>query len=87
MGSFVNGLKNGPGKLHYDTGDIWFEGTFKDDKFHGSDCKIYYTSGKLKYEGEMIAGKKEGRGTLSTTKGRVYATGLFVNDKLETKDE
>ena len=87
MGAFRKGLKTGPGKCFYDNGELWFDGNFKDDKFHGTDCKIHYNSGVMKYQGEMLNGKKEGRGILYTTKGRVYASGFFENDKLVMKDE
>ena len=36
------GVKYGPGKLYYETGSLWFEGDFKDDKFHGAEIYQYY---------------------------------------------
>ena len=59
IGQFKNGLKEGKGKMYWDTGDR-YEGEWKNDKQEGKGI-FYWISGNI-YEGEFKNGIMEGKG-------------------------
>ena len=66
----------------YENGDYYVGQSLKGIK-HGKG-KIYYSDGNIKYEGEFVNGKKEGRGKLIFVNGEYYI-GQFSNNKLNGK--
>jgi antitoxin component YwqK of YwqJK toxin-antitoxin module len=59
-GVYHNDMRDGFGQAyHYaTTGGLKYEGTWKNDKFHGIDNKEYYENGNLKYHGNFHNGHK-----------------------------
>ena len=72
-GQLKNEIYDGKGKL-FDpsTGKMIAQGTFKEGQLYGSG-KIYDSSGNLKYDGELVSGKKNG-------KGKSYSNGILIYD-------
>lgn len=67
-GDILCGKKNGPGKSYDQNGKLQFEGTYRVDKKHGLDCKIYDPNTHLlSYQGEMKNNTKDGHGILYHT--------------------
>lgn len=76
-GSFVNGYRE-KGTLYYDNGDMYI-GPFDHNEPNGTG-KIVYKN-KDVYEGDVLQGKREGKGTYTTPKGDKIV-GEYQNDKL-----
>ena len=60
-GGYINGKKNGEGKIYYYSGTVMYEGEFKDGKRHGKGKEYNYDE-NLKFEGEYKEGKINGKG-------------------------
>ena len=64
-GEYLNGERNGKGKVYYDFGELIFEGEYLNGKRNGKGKE--YDDGKLVFEGEYLYGNK--------IKGRAYVKG------------
>ncbi|WP_420909136.1 toxin-antitoxin system YwqK family antitoxin, partial [Lysinibacillus fusiformis] len=69
-GHFFEALKHGKGKVFSRQGMLEAEGQFKEDKMtaHGT---LYYANGQASYRGELVHGKKHGRGDYFNEDGKI----------------
>ena len=65
----ASGMRQGPGKMTYDSGNT-YEGGFLDDKFHG-DKGIYTWTDGDKYVGSWKNGERNGKGMFKYADGSV----------------
>ena len=56
-GEYLNGEKNGKGKVYYNNGKLKFEGEYLNGKKNGKG-KQYNYDGELEFEGECLNEKK-----------------------------
>lgn len=68
-GEYVNGLRNGKGRIEYPNGDVQ-EGEWKDDKPNGYG-KATFSKGTI-YEGEFKNWKRNGHGKMIFSSGDIY---------------
>ena len=61
-----------------------FYGLFKDGKYHGDKCVLYYPNGFV-YEGSFREGLRHGKGTLKNTLFSYYYQGGWAFDKKDGK--
>jgi internalin A len=80
-GSFLNGLRNGFGKL-YEDGNLVYEGEFALSLFEGKGKK-YYPNGKLNYEGDFSKGFMHGHGKLYREDGTLWYVAQFTNETIQ----
>lgn len=76
---YVKGLKNGNCKVYYKNGKVAEERMWKDGKQNGP-CKKYFEGGEIKYIGQYINDKVEGKVVFYQINGKVDAEGLYKND-------
>jgi antitoxin component YwqK of YwqJK toxin-antitoxin module len=64
VGDLENGGRDGYGKYyhHATTGQLRYDGTWKNNQFHGVDNKEYHENGNLKYQGNFHMGLKHRAG-------------------------
>lgn len=74
-GDFVNGIREGIGKLKFNDGTV-YEGEFKKGQFNGKGI-LKFCDNK-QYEGEFKDGKMNGQGTFTWENGSKYI-GEYVN--------
>lgn len=77
IGKYVDGLKNGKGKLILPN-IFEYEGNFQKDKFNGYGI---YKCKKYNYYGNFIDGKKNGKGKYEDLEQNRIYEGYFLNDK------
>lgn len=77
----INGVKEGLGKEFYKNGAIMYEGSYRNDEWHGQNVKIYHFDGELEYEGEILNGMREGYGKAYYEDGRLQYAGQWKEDK------
>lgn len=75
------GVKNGPGVLFTEEGHKSYEGEFLDNKFHGSDCKLFHPDGQVAFIGQISNGVKSGYGQEYFSNGVLCYQGNFGQDK------
>jgi antitoxin component YwqK of YwqJK toxin-antitoxin module len=80
-GFTIRGKKTGYGHLYYMNGELQSKGTWKNDKLHGEDIKVFYGENKPSYEGSMVGGMKEGGGREYYKNGKVMYDGGYLNDE------
>ena len=80
-GDWVDGKKEGKGKIIFKSGSI-FEGYFKNDMKHGYGKMYYYPSGNY-FEGEWREDVKAGMGTMNWTDIREKYVGNWKNNQQE----
>ena len=78
LGSLVCGKKVGKGIIKKITGEIIYEGDFKDDLFDGNGM-LYLEEG-LTYTGQFVKGMKHGRGFLFSADRSYKYTGNWLED-------
>ena len=83
QGGMAYGVKQGNGCLYwnYSENKKKYEGKFVNDGPHGKNCKIYNAEGKLEFEGEMMEGKKENKGTQYHPNEKIWYKGEFKNNQ------
>ena len=83
MDSFIDDIavktKTNTGKSYYESGELLYEGEFKEDKLHGKGA-LYYEDGKLWYEGEFKEDKCHGKGKEYYESGELWYEGEFKED-------
>ena len=81
-GEFLNGERNGKGKIFYQNGNIKYVGEFLHGKAHGVG-KEYNSKGELKYIGYYLYGKKNGKGReyYNYKFNKIKFEGEYLNDK------
>lgn len=80
MGSFLNGVASGYGKLLVDK-KILYDGEWKYNQMHGKGKKYY--DNKIIYKGEFKNNKRNGRGEEYKNNKIIY--GFWINNKLTIK--
>ena len=80
-GEYLNGKKNGKGKVYNDDGELIFEGELKDGIKWNGKGKIY-NYGHLIYFGEIVKGKKNGKAK-EYDDGKLIFEGEFLNGERE----
>lgn len=83
-GDVDNAMRNGFGIQKNDTGDILYEGQWKDNYQHGKGM-IYYPNGNVEYEGDIEYGVREGYGQRYYPDGTLMYDGWWKGDKFEGK--
>ncbi|CCI40849.1 unnamed protein product [Albugo candida] len=78
-GNYLDGVKQGIGKMIFPNGDI-YHGEWKDDKMHGEGA-FMYANGDI-YSGEFEQGIREGQGTYEYAADRSMLTGKWVMNAL-----
>mmetsp|Transcript_282 Transcript_282/g.269 ORF Transcript_282/g.269 Transcript_282/m.269 type:complete len:334 (-) Transcript_282:33-1034(-) len=82
-GFFLDGLKNGKGKLvNLEENKLLYLGSFLQDEKHGNGVE-YFPDGSV-YSGEYFKGLKQGKGKLEISGNKRYI-GEFFNDKIQGK--
>lgn len=91
IGHFEKGYATGQGKIFDDKGHIKIEGQFrrvagfdqfsKDPSLPFGHCREYYSSGKVKYDGEFENGVWHGKGKYYDPFGKLVYRGEFFNGK------
>ena len=76
-GSYVNGVREGYGKLTYEDGSV-YEGEFANDLPSGNDETMLFADGR-RYQGTFIEGQMQGYGTLEWPNGDVYVGTFNAN--------
>ncbi len=76
---YVNGVKNGNCKVYYHTGDVAEEKMWKNGVPNGP-WKKYFQGGQLKYLGQTINDKVEGKVTFYYPSGQIEAQGIYKAD-------
>ena len=81
-GEFLNGERNGMGKIFNSNGKLKFEGEFRHGKAHGAGNE-YNSEGELKYIGYYLYGKKNGKGReyYNYKFNKIKFEGEYLNDK------
>lgn len=77
---FVNGLKEGHGKMRYKNGDM-YDGQWKRGLYNEKGVLVCATGGMERYDGTWDNGKQHGRGVLTYRNGSKYE-GQFKEGKL-----
>jgi hypothetical protein len=77
-GSYENGLRNGHGKLYYNSNNLWYEGDWKDGQFHGKGKS--YSDGIVVYDGHWDNHIMTGFGKEYYSDGLLKYDGYFDND-------
>lgn len=68
--------------IHWDNGQVRYQGGMQDDKYEGTGT-LYYSSGGMEYQGAFAFGKREGSGISYRENGQILYEGGFHNDKYE----
>ena len=81
-GEFLNGERNGKGKIFDEEGKLKYVGEFRHGKTHGVG-KEYNSHGELKYIGYYLYGKKNGKGKeyYDYKLNEIKFEGEYLNDK------
>ena len=77
QGEYINGVKNGYGKIFFEDGSI-FEGDFKNNDINGFGILIWPDN--KKYEGNWRNNKMNGKGKMTWENGMIYE-GEYLNNK------
>ncbi len=86
-GTMTAGVKNGCGVLFTEEGHKSYEGGFLDNKFHGSECKLFHRDGQVAYIGQISNGVKSGYGKEYFSNGVLCYQGDFGDDQKIAEDE
>lgn len=76
-GSFVDGVREGFGKLTYEDGSV-YEGEFANNQPSGNNELLLFADGR-RYQGTFIDGQMQGYGTLEWPNGDVYVGTFNAN--------
>ena len=96
-GEYLNGERNGKGKLYDFTGDLEYEGEFLNGEKNGKG-KFFDCMGEVEYEGEYLNGYRHGKGKNYFPEGQLRFEGEYlygskikgkeyINGKLEYEGE
>lgn len=80
-GHWINGKREGRGRIQYPNGKIYF-GDWNDDKIKDGICRMKWPNGEV-YYGECFRGKRHGRGIGKYPTGAIYV-GNWNDDKKQT---
>ena len=76
-GFCVDGKKEGYGIQYNWDGKIKRQGSFSDNKQHGSGQKTYHDNGELEFSGNMVKGAKHGPGEEFHPNGKIKFSGFY----------
>ena len=68
---------NGRGKYYDIHGNLYFIGTFRDNRFEGPNCQYLFTNNMIRYKGGAWNGLFEGKGREFHKNGKMKARGEF----------
>lgn len=87
LGSALNcGIKDGPKKEYYKTGELLSEGSMKNFRYEGP-YKEYYQDGKLKLEANFHRGKLEGIAKAYDENGNMILKEVYKNGEIVYRNE
>jgi len=76
----TNGLRQGPWQKKYPSGQLMYEGQFKDDKPYG-DWIRYFEGGQVKAKLKYFPSSDSALAILFNLLGKKIAEGLYINEK------
>ena len=79
-GEYLNGERNGKGKVYWNDGELRFEGEYLKGKRNGKG-KEYDYNGDLLFVGEYLNGLRNGKGKEYYKEGNIIFKGIYLNGK------
>ena len=77
-GQILNGKRNGKGSIKSKSGQLVYEGSFKDDLYDGDG--LWISEQGLIFTGNFIQGKRNGRGLLFSNENKYRYDGEWIDD-------